>query len=372
MLIVMRLNLDPASLAELTAVPAASEELLAGGGWPLIIVDVPDATAARRLADIDITVLPAVVVACVPDPRGFPAAAARAADVILTEDERAPAPFVSWPGAPGGAAGLIEEALAAAPVAGTTLALLMRSAAGLTVPAALVAESAAFSALQAGEEFARWRAAHPPRRPPAGDAARPRVRTRSAGGVLEVTLDRPGRRNAVDWRMRDALAAALAGPVSDADLRVEVRGEGPDFCAGGDLDEFGSRPDPASAHLIRLTRSPALLLHRLAARTTVFLHGACLGAGIELPAFAGRVVASPDTRIGLPEIRLGLIPGAGGTASLPARIGRHRTAFLALTGQVIGADRALDWGLVDAVESVPVESGPVESGPVESGPGEAG
>jgi enoyl-CoA hydratase/carnithine racemase len=357
MLIVMRLNLDPASLAELTAVPAASEELLAGGGWPLIILDVPDAAAARRLADIDITVLPAVVVACVPDPRGYPAAAARAADVILTEDERAPAPFVSWPGGPAAAAGLIEESLAAAPVAGTTLALLMRSAAGLTVPAALVAESAAFSTLQAGQEFARWRAAHPPRQPPAGDAARPRVRTRNAGGVFEVTLDRPGRRNAVDWRMRDALAAALAGPVSDADLRVELRGEGPDFCAGGDLDEFGSRPDPALAHLIRLTRSPALLLHRLAARTTVFLHGACLGAGIELPAFAGRVVASPDTRVGLPEIRLGLIPGAGGTASLPARIGRHRATFLALTGQVIGADQALDWGLVDAVESAPGEPG---------------
>jgi enoyl-CoA hydratase/carnithine racemase len=198
------------------------------------------------------------------------------------------------------------------------------------------------------------------------------VRTRSADGVFEVTLDRPGRRNAVDWRMRDALAAALAGPLSEPDVRVEVRGEGPDFCAGGDLDEFGSRPDPAVAHLIRLTRSPALLLHRLAARTTVFLHGACLGAGIELPAFAGRVVASPDTRIGLPEIRLGLIPGAGGTASLPARIGRHRATFLALTGQVIGADRALDWGLVDAIESGPVESGPVESGPVESGPGEPG
>ena len=100
-----------------------------------------------------------------------------------------------------------------------------------------------------------------------------------------------------------------------------MRGEGPDFCAGGDLDEFGSRPDPASAHLIRLTRSPALLLHRLAARTTVFLHGACLGAGIELPAFAGRVVASPDTRIGLPEIRLGLIPGRAEPRACPRASG---------------------------------------------------
>jgi enoyl-CoA hydratase/carnithine racemase len=243
--------------------------------------------------------------------------------------------------------------VSAAPVAGATLALLLRGSAGLPGSAAVVAESAAYSALQAGAEFGAWRAAHPPRPPLPADADGGRVRTRRDGDTLVVLLDRPTRRNAVDWRMRDALAAALAVAVAEPGLRVELRGRGPDFCAGGDLDEFGSRPDPAEAHLIRLTRSPALLLQRLGVRSTAFLHGACLGAGIELSAFAGRVVADPDTRMGLPEIGLGLIPGAGGTASMPRRIGRHRTAFLALSGQHLDASQALHWGLIDAVEPVP-------------------
>src|SRR5205085_3102840 len=66
-----------------------------------------------------------------------------------------------------------------------------------------------------------------------------------------------------------------------------------------------------------------------------------------LPAFAATVVAAADTRIALPEIKLGLIPGAGGTVSLPRRIGRHRAAYLALSGATIGTETAIGWGLVD-------------------------
>jgi enoyl-CoA hydratase/carnithine racemase len=62
------------------------------------------------------------------------------------------------------------------------------------------------------------------------------------------------------------------------------------------------------------------------------------------------VVAAPDTRISLPEVRLGLVPGAGGTVSLPRRIGRRRTLFLALATESIDATTALDWGLVDALD----------------------
>jgi len=227
------------------------------------------------------------------------------------------------------------------------LALLLRSTAGQSVPAALVAESAAYSALQAGAEFRRWRSERPARSP---ELDTDRVRVERSDTQLRISLARPARRNALDWRMRDALAEALAAAMRHPDLQVVLAGDGQDFCAGGDLDEFGSRPDPALAHLIRLARSPALLLHRLSARTTARLQGSCLGAGIELPALAGRVIASADARFALPELSLGLIPGAGGTASLPRRIGRSRTAFLALTGISLTAAHALDWGLVDAVE----------------------
>ena len=87
----------------------------------------------------------------------------------------------------------------------------------------------------------------------------------------------------------------------------------------------------------------------MAARTTAFLHGACVGAGIEIPAGAGHVVAAPDTRLWLPELQMGLMPGAGGTVTIARRIGQRRMLFWALTGRQIDARTALEWGLVDEV-----------------------
>ena len=74
-----------------------------------------------------------------------------------------------------------------------------------------------------------------------------------------------------------------------------------------------------------------------------------LGSGLEMAAYCGRVQASPDTVFGLPELSLGLIPGAGGTVSITRRIGRWRTAYLVLSGSRIDPATALRWGLVDAV-----------------------
>jgi enoyl-CoA hydratase/carnithine racemase len=79
------------------------------------------------------------------------------------------------------------------------------------------------------------------------------------------------------------------------------------------------------------------------------LHGACIGAGAELAAFGRRVTAATDTWFRLPEVGFGLIPGAGGCVSLVRRIGRQRTAWLAISGERIDAATALAWGLVDSV-----------------------
>jgi enoyl-CoA hydratase/carnithine racemase len=82
-----------------------------------------------------------------------------------------------------------------------------------------------------------------------------------------------------------------------------------------------------------------------------------VGAGIELPAFAAHVVAHPGAFFQLPEIGMGLIPGAGGTVSLPRRIGRQRTAWLALTGRRLDAPTALAWNLIDEVcDSAPTRT----------------
>jgi Enoyl-CoA hydratase/isomerase len=234
------------------------------------------------------------------------------------------------------------------PIAATTFALLLRGQGRRTLDDGLVAESAAYSVLQSGPEFDAWRASRPPTRADTDDA--PRLRIERDGRTLLITLTRADRLNALDARMRDELVEALAVARADSGIkRVELRGEGRAFCAGGDLNEFGTRPDPASAHLIRLQRSVGRTLARLGKPTTTYVHGATVGSGIELAAFTATVKAAPDTRIALPELGLGLIPGAGGTVSLPQRIGRRRTAWLAFSGCTIDADTALEWGLVDAV-----------------------
>jgi enoyl-CoA hydratase/carnithine racemase len=103
------------------------------------------------------------------------------------------------------------------------------------------------------------------------------------------------------------------------------------------------------AHEIRTTRSPGLLLDALGDKCVARVHGACVGAGIELPAFCRRVEAAADATFQLPEVAMGLIPGAGGTASIPRRIGRQRTAYLAVSGKTIDARTAHRIGLVDSV-----------------------
>lgn len=243
----------------------------------------------------------------------------------------------------------LASRVVSAPRAATALAVLLRGQGGAGVDDGLAAESAVYSLLQDGPEFRHWRSENDPRRPPTDTDV---VASRRTGTTLTITLDRPHRHNAITAALRDELATALAVARSDdAIVDVELRGRGPSFCSGGDLDEFGSRPDPATAHLTRLARSPARVIDRLG-NVTAFVHGSAFGGGVELAAFARRVVADPATRFALPELGLGLIPGAGGTVSLTRRVGRQRTAALGLTGRVIDAGTALDWGLVDSVEPV--------------------
>ncbi len=245
--------------------------------------------------------------------------------------------------------GCLDAAVRANPLASAVLAQLLRHGDARSVEAGLVAESLAYAALQAGPEFRAWLAARPV--PPARRAdLAPPLRVRRDEAVLHLTLDRTAKRNAYSVALRDALVEALQLAASDDTIaRVILDGAGPAFCAGGDLDEFGAAPDPASAHAIRTTRSAARLLASLRDRSEVHVHGACVGAGIELAAFAARVVAREDAWFSLPELSMGLVPGAGGTVSLPRRIGRQRTAWLALSGAHLDAATALRWKLIDAI-----------------------
>lgn len=91
------------------------------------------------------------------------------------------------------------------------------------------------------------------------------------------------------------------------------------------------------------------LTARLGRACRAEVHGRVLGSGLEMAAFCGWVAARHDSVFGLPELELGLIPGAGGTLSVTRRIGRWRTAYLVLSGRTIDAGTALAWGLVDEV-----------------------
>ncbi len=236
------------------------------------------------------------------------------------------------------------------PQASVLLAQVLRTGAGLDVATGLMVESLAYSTLQGGPVFRSWlarrqRSPAKPRRQPA-DA----VVVERRGDVLVLTLNRPQVRNAVDTHLRDGLADGLALACADTSIAaVELRGAGPDFSSGGDLDEFGTLPDPVTAHLVRTDRSAAKLLWRVGEMTTGYVHGACVGAGIELAAFARRVVAAPGSRFQLPEVSMGLVPGSGGTVSIPRRIGRQRTAWLAMTGAELDVAVASSWGLVDDI-----------------------
>ncbi len=256
-----------------------------------------------------------------------------------------------WCDAQVGPAGAQEaaEMIRRHPSAAVALAWLLRMGERLDTESALVAESSTYSMLQASEDHREWLAR---RNPPEGrrNQSTHRVGIERDSEQLTVTLERGEAHNAFDSHMRDGLCEALEVALWDPSITaVHLRGTGPSFCSGGDLNEFGTAADPAAAHRIRVTRSPARLLAALSQRCHVFIHGHTYGSGIELAAFAGRVVAHRDTSIALPELGLGLIPGAGGTASIPRRIGRHRTMELALRQEPIDATTALRWRLVDEI-----------------------
>ncbi|WP_425999755.1 enoyl-CoA hydratase/isomerase family protein [Caulobacter sp. DWR1-3-2b1] len=235
------------------------------------------------------------------------------------------------------------------PNAATVAVQVLRALEGVAVEQALTLESLAYGMLQGSAEHGAWLAERTASPSPPG-----RVLMTREDAVLRITLDRPWARNAIDRTMRDELFQAFTVAASDQDIqRVELRSIGPAFSVGGDLDEFGVTRDPATAHRIRSLTLPARPLSRRAEIVHVHIQGACVGAGLEIAAFAGRITASPKAWFQLPELAMSLIPGAGGCVSIARRIGRQRTALLLLSGRRINAATALDWGLIDAIEDRP-------------------
>jgi len=161
-------------------------------------------------------------------------------------------------------------------------------------------------------------------------------------GVAWVTLDAPGRRNAISNAMRGLLAEAFASLDADDSVRVAVlTGAGSAFCAGVDLKEAGP---PATERVV----AP---LESFGKPVVAAVNGPALGGGFELALACDVRVASTTATFALPEVRLGSLPGSGGTQRLARAISPAVAAKLVLTGQALDAESALRYGLVsDVVE----------------------
>ncbi len=308
---------------------------------PLHVLDLGTSNADRSIP----VSYPRVVVGIVDGP--VLGTAPRGVDIALCTEPTNQAGWV-YVQDPNDALATLEHQAAASPIAALTLAQLMRMRPHLDFEAALTAESLAYATLQSGSVFTTWLKQRP--------APKTRVHDGDAVVVVRnddcvtITLNRPAIHNAMSVELRDGLCEALSACVLDNTISsIVVKGEGKSFSSGGFLDEFGTLPDPATGHLVRMTRSNARLMHQLTPRLRVELHGAAMGAGIELGCLGQRVTAAADTVIALPEVALGLVPGAGGTASLPMRIGPQRCCWLGISGSTIDAPQALAWGLIDEV-----------------------
>ncbi len=311
----------------------------------LRVVDVSESDSALDSALLGV---PVVAVGSLADASEF---WLQQATFTLTEDESDDRRAITVPSVDAAIRDLTER-LDRWPIAAATCDDVLRSVdpEGSALPG-VVTESLAYSTLQAGPEFARWLADRGPAIVP--DIADP-VQAHRDGNTLHIAFNRPQRHNAFSTDARAALLETLAVAQLDSSVdEVVLTGNGPSFCSGGDLDEFGGFTNPASAHLARTRYSPALALDtitvRLGPKCRAEVHGQVVGSGLEMAAFCGRIDAAADTVFGLPELGLGLLPGAGGTVSVTRRIGRWRTAYLVLSGLTLDAPTALAWGLVDAV-----------------------
>jgi enoyl-CoA hydratase/carnithine racemase len=173
-------------------------------------------------------------------------------------------------------------------------------------------------------------------------------------GVAVVSLNRPAKLNIFNLAMRDALIEAVSAVRDLPGVRALVlRANGPHFSAGADLAEFGSAPHHLEARRIRWDRDPWGTLWDLPCPTVAALHGYAVGSGLEMAMLCDVRLAAPDTRVGLPETKLAMLPAAGGTQSLTRAIGPAAALPLVLTGETLDAAAAFERGIVHRIVEDP-------------------
>ena len=187
----------------------------------------------------------------------------------------------------------------------------------------------------------------------------PPLLTQTRGQVAVLTLNRPARLNAIGSEVLERLTAAVAAAAADDRVRaLVIAGAGRAFCAGADLSEIEALPDARAfrGFIARMTEVYQLISD-CPKPSVAALHGVAFGGGLELALACDLRVAEHDARLGVPEMKLGVLPGAGGTQRLPRLVPAAIAKQMILTGEPITAERAHALGLINELaapgEAVP-------------------
>ncbi len=174
-----------------------------------------------------------------------------------------------------------------------------------------------------------------------------------------ITLNRPEALNALNAQMIDAISAAIDDAAKAGTRALLFTGAGPKaFCAGADIKELLGRSVIESKRFAELGQRIFAKLDLLPIPSVAVINGYAFGGGLELALACTFRIATANAKMGLPEIKLGAIPGYGGTQRLPRVIGEARALEMIMTGRTVDAEEALRLGLVSRI----IEGDAVEGG----------
>ncbi|MGC1467949.1 MAG: 3-hydroxyacyl-CoA dehydrogenase NAD-binding domain-containing protein [Sphingorhabdus sp.] len=167
------------------------------------------------------------------------------------------------------------------------------------------------------------------------------VTTSQDGEILVLSVNNPPV-NALSWHVRQGISDGIEQGLKDDSVKaIVIRCEGQTFIAGADITEFGKPPQGpdfnAVLNTIEMATKPVIAA----------IHGTALGGGLETTLVCHYRIAVPSAKLGVPEVKLGLLPGAGGTQRLPRLVGIEQAAVMTSLGEPISAQKALDTGLID-------------------------
>ena len=175
------------------------------------------------------------------------------------------------------------------------------------------------------------------------------VEVKVEGGIARIFLNRPEKVNALHCALLQSLLDEMQRLSADADVRVIVLGgHGKAFCGGADVNELSRLTAATAGDFVARIHAVCAAIRKAPVPVLARLHGAVIGAGLEIAAACDLRIAAEGTKFAMPEVRLA-IPSVVEAALLPRLMGSGRAAWLVLTGEAIDARRAFEWGLVEAI-----------------------